>query len=114
METPPAAEFAAARDRHQQALEGWTPATVSIGGAAAVAAAVLIEEDTLLLDPNLGPTEVQRVTLSVRKTLVSGTPAVGTRLVVGGLAYKATSVMGHNAYDIAWRIEGARTPGADT
>lgn len=111
METPPASEIKAARQRLYAGAVGYRPGTVILSGTPYPAAVSIGRETFGLTDRGQQP--IQNVQAIISKEELAVAPKQGASLKVGALSFKVVEVDGHNAGDEGWHLTGQRTPGGD-
>lgn len=109
IEGPRAADYQAARRRHQLAMEGYLPVTVTIDGTDYVAAGRSAGELWEVVDGGIRSTE--RCVVMLDKRVLRSNPGLGSLFAIEGKQFKVAEVGGVNGTDESWVLRGMAAPG---
>ena len=100
--------IAAARQRHQSALEDVAGDSVQIGSTSYKAAVSLSPVRDVPSEDGSGWEKLQTLTAVIRKTRLRTAPGKRTAITYEGVEYLITSIGGQSPLDVAWRIQADR------
>lgn len=110
VETPGTADFAAARRRHQLAVEAYTPGTIAIAGQSGVSAAVRSMGRTWEIIDG-GRREIERLVVLIDKRELDEEPELGAVLTWQSREFKVAEVSGRSEYETSWLLRCLWMPG---